>query len=407
MSKKLKILWFSNYRFSNEPIKTTGTWLKVIGEALIKEKDIELINVTMGATKEIRYELVHGIDQYVIPFSKSYTNNLPPAKLVRQIDKIIEELQPDIIHVWGTESYWGFITLKHVNRFKVLLEIQGVLSQIKQQFFGGLTCKEILSCTGLKEILRPKAHLLNQYYLIKQSAQNELHMIKYHSFIGIQSEWSVHSIKEINSRAEFFNSLLPLREEFVLARQTWSHQVTGKIFTSAAGPISYKGLHVAIKSLKILIDSGVNASLNIAGAQSTGIRQSGYKRYLLSLIKDFNLEVHINWLGALDAKEIVRELQTSDIVLIPSYMESYCLFLYESLCVGIPIVCSYAGAMPEAGIFNPNIKYFQPGDYLVAASHLSDFLKNNYQNDLESYPIVTAEAAVKRQLEIYNKIFST
>jgi glycosyltransferase involved in cell wall biosynthesis len=406
MKHKFKILWFSNYRFSNKPIKTTGTWIKVIGEELIKEKSIELINITQGITKEIVYEQINGLRQYVIPFNKSNTNDLPDTKIELQIDRIILENQPEIIHVWGTESYWGLITKKYVDRFKVLLDIQGVLSQIKQQFYGGLTFKEILKCTGLKEILKPNTHLLHQRFLYNRLASNEVKIIKSHKFISVQSEWSQRSISSINSKTKIFKSLIPLREEFVLANKTWAHKSTGKIFTSVAGLHSFKGLHIAINSLKILKENGIHANLNIAGGHSKGIRQTGYKRYLLGLIKDFRLESNVNWLGALDAKQIVRELQTSDVVLIPSYMESYCLFLYESLCVGIPIVCSYAGAMPEASLLNPSIKYFQPGDYIVAASHLSDTLNNGHHNYKESYPVVTADTAVERQLEIYSKILS-
>jgi len=400
----MKILWFSNYRFSNEAIKTTGTWLKVMGEALSKENDVDLVNITKGQSKGIVFEQINGIKQYVVPAGKSYTNDLPKPQIVSQIENIIEELQPDIIHVWGTESYWGMITQNYVHRFKVLLEIQGILTQIKQQFYGGLTPKEIFSCTGFKEILKPTTHLLFQRYFRKRKALIEQEIIRSHHLISVQSEWSRRSIVGINSKAKIFNALLPLREEFVSAARTWSHQASGKIFTSAAGLHSFKGLHIALKALKILVENGVNVCLNIAGGQSKGIRQSGYKRYLLRLIKDLNLEAHVNWLGALDANEIVLELQTSDVVLIPSYMESYCMVLYESIAVGLPIVCSYAGAMPEAGRLSSSIKYFQPGDFRVAASHLSDVLSSAYESNIESPPVVTAEAAVERQLAIYKEI---
>jgi glycosyltransferase involved in cell wall biosynthesis len=197
-----------------------------------------------------------------------------------------------------------------------------------------------------------------------------------------------------------------LRNEFVIASGTWFYQKSRRIFTSLAGLHSYKGLHIALKALKVLIDNGFYATLNIAGAQSKGIRQSGYKRYLLRLIKSLKLESHVFWLGALDAKEIVHELQNSDVVLIPSFTESYCMVLYEAISIGIPIVCSSAGAMPEAGRFNHEINYFQPGDYIVAASLLSDMLSNNHELNKELVTVVTAKAALERQLDIYKEIIT-
>jgi glycosyltransferase involved in cell wall biosynthesis len=403
----VKVLWLSNYRFTDKDIKTTGTWLKVMGESLSKENGIELVNITKGQSKGIVIEHINGIRQYVVPSGNSYTNDLPKPQIVSQIEDIIEKEHPDIIHVWGTESYWGLITKNFVQRFIVLLEIQGILSQIKQQFYGGLTHNEILRCTGFKEFVKPNTHLLYQYYIYKRLAQNEQEVICSHHLISVQSEWSKRSIVGINSKAKIFNALIPLREEFVMASGTWSHQSSRKIFTSAAGVHSYKGLHIAFRALNILLKNGVNASLNIAGAQSKGIRQSGYKLYLLSLIKSLELESHVNWLGALNASEIIRELQTSDVVLIPSYMESYCMVLYESLSIGIPIVCTYAGAMPEAGQLNHEIKYFQPGDYLDASFLLADILTKERQVNFANIPVVTAKAAVERQLEIYNEIISS
>jgi glycosyltransferase involved in cell wall biosynthesis len=404
MNRKLKILWFSNFRFSNEAIKTTGTWLKVMGEGLSIEKEVEFVNVTKGQSKEIIFEQINCIKQYVVPAGKSYSNDLPKPQITSQIENIIEEVKPDIIHVWGTESYWGLITKKYVHRFKVLLEIQGILTQIRVQFYGELTPREILACTGLKEFVRPKTHILFQHFFYIRQAQNEQEIVRSHQLIGVQSEWSHRSIVGINSKAKIFKGIIPLRVEFVSAARTWSHQSSGKIFTSAAGLHSFKGLHVTLRALKILVDKGLNVCLNIAGAQSRGFRQSGYKRYLLALINELKIESHVNWLGALDAMEIVHELQSSDVVLISSYMESYCMVLYEALAVGVPIVCSYAGAMPEAGRLSSSIKYFQPGDFTLAASHVSDVLCSAYESNFDSPPVFTAEAAVKRQLEIYNEI---
>ena len=137
---------------------------------------------------------------------------------------------------------------------------------------------EILKCTGIKEIVKPGTHMLLQFYLYKRLSENELNIIGSHLFIAVQSEWSQRSIGSINPRAQIFKSLRPLREEFVSARQAWSPQSTGKIFISAAGLHSFKGLHIAFKSLKLLIDNGIEVSLNIAGGHSKGIRQRQQQR---------------------------------------------------------------------------------------------------------------------------------
>jgi glycosyltransferase involved in cell wall biosynthesis len=286
------------------------------------------------------------------------------------------------------------------------LEIQGIVLQIKQQFYGGLKLKEILACTGLKEFVSPRKHLIYEYHFLKRKSQNEQEVIGRHQLISVQSDWSQKSIVCINSGAKIFNSLIPLREEFVRESGTWSHQSSRKIFTAAATLHSFKGVHIAIRALKVLVENGVNASLNIASPYPKGIRQSGYLRYILQMIRKYNLESNVKWLGPLDAASLVSELQSADVVLIPSFVESYSLILYESLCIGTPIVCSYAGAMPEAGFHNPEIKYFQPGDYFIAAYHLMEILNGGGAINKTKHSFVSSAAAVNRQLSIYKKIIN-
>ena len=68
MKRKRKILWFSGSEFSDEKIKTTGTWLIAMGNALIENEDIELYNVTNGEVASITQKNVNNITQWIIPY---------------------------------------------------------------------------------------------------------------------------------------------------------------------------------------------------------------------------------------------------------------------------------------------------------------------------------------------------
>lgn len=406
LEKKLKVLWLSNYRFTNDSIKTTGTWLKVMGESLSACENVELINITFGVKRSFSFEVVNGIHQYLLPSTTDSVSELPDNATVSEIERIIEEVQADIIHVWGTESVWGLITSKYVEHQKVLLEMQGVLCQIRQQFFGGLSFFQILKCTGPKELLKFKTHLLCQYRTYVKKAKRESDIIKAHRFISIQSNWTEGVIRSITTSAITFSSLIPLRAEFTNARNTWRGQAPIRIFTSAANLHAFKGLHVAIEAVAVLRHNGIDASLYVAGAYSSGIRKSGYQRYLEGLIKHHKLDGHIYWLGALDAEELVHELQIASVVVIPSYVESYCVSLYEALCIGTPVVCSFAGAMPEGTIFTSDVKYFQPGDYVTAAFLLQKVLDVSERKETTENNAISTNEAVKRQLDIYSQILN-
>ena len=51
--KKRKIIWFCGAQFSDEKIKTTGTSLIAMGNAIADIEDIELYKVTYGNVKSI------------------------------------------------------------------------------------------------------------------------------------------------------------------------------------------------------------------------------------------------------------------------------------------------------------------------------------------------------------------
>jgi glycosyltransferase involved in cell wall biosynthesis len=404
--QNLTILWFSNYRFTGESIKTTGTWLKVMGESLSKHENIRLINISFSNKNEFSFETVNGIDQYLVPSRFNSVNSLLNTDLIIKIDRIIDKIKPNIIHVWGTESFWGLIAGKYVDNVKVLLEMQGVLIQIKQHFFGGMSFFDVLRCTGPKELLKFKTHLLYQYKTYSLKSTIEESLIKANKYISVQSDWTCKIVNSINPQAKIFNSLIPLRVEFIKAKDTWNSSKSGRIFTSLATLHSFKGLHVAIQSVAVLRQNGIDATINIAGAYSHGLRKSGYQRYLHALIKKYKLEEHVFWLGALDADELVCEFQRASAIIIPSYVESYCVSLYEALCIGTPVVCSFAGAMTESSRLGPNVKYFQPGDFISAAFLLKGYLTNSTKKTFFINNVVSPNIATERQLSIYHELLS-
>ena len=66
----------------------------------------------------------------------------------------MESFSPDLIHVWGTEKFWGLLTARDFIRGNVLLEMQGLKRAIAKYYEGGLTIREQLACIGVKEIIK-------------------------------------------------------------------------------------------------------------------------------------------------------------------------------------------------------------------------------------------------------------
>lgn len=409
-----KILWLSNVAFSNDKIKVTGTWIIAMGKALMKTGEVALFNISHGNVKEAtRYE-VNGIVQWVLPNDKVNKQGLPSTKTQQIIRKIETEIEPDLVHIWGTENYWGKLVGNGVIQSNTLLEMQGILYAYSKVYYGGLTPKEFFSCFGTKELLLPQRFLYFRKKDFETRGRREIEIIKNCNHIAVQSEWVKAHINYQNPGANIYETGMLLREEFYQSKQWQKNDNRSKkvLFTSFSGVNPYKGLHVLLRAFAVLKNKYSDLELRIGGnILQTKLIKDGYYVWLIKEAKKLNVYNSIVWLGTLDADEIIVELQQCDVCVIPSYIETYCLALAESMMVGTPTVVSHAGAMPELAEHKLSALFFPVGDSMSCAYQTDILLTDsNLCEDLSANARKTAfernnqKNVVAKQLEIYHSI---
>lgn len=412
----MKVLWFSNCVLTNDNVKGSGSWLYAMS-SLISHK-VQLFNITesRNVSKIIRSEY-NGITEFILPIYP-LNNGLPSKKNIYKIKGIVEEIKPDIIHVWGIEKYWGLLFVRHYLNYHPLIEIQGVLSSCYDVFWGGMTPSEIIYSFSLKEILKPSCHLWLQKKAFKKKICYEKEIISHLKIISTQSQWTRNQLHSINPGALVFNTKLPIRAEFWNAKK-WSspqHENFIVVFSSLGYYHPFKGIHILIKAINELKTRGINVFLKIAGPNISELSfylKSGYQRYILSLIKKMDLCNNVEFLGNLDASGIIYQLQNADVFVNPSFVESFSASTAEALCIGIPTVLSYAGAMPE---FSQDLKtalYYSPTDYRTCASLIESLsINQDIRNEIiaNSTKVIeklcSSNMVVQTQLEIYKNFMS-
>lgn len=408
MGEKLKILWFSNATFSDKEPNATGTWLHSMADTLVKKNEIQLFNITLGSVKEVTPQNSGLITQWIFPYQPY---KLPNSKTINEIKGIVDDVCPDVIHVWGLESFWGLLTAREYIKGNIILEIQGLQFVIEKYFYSGLSFKDIIKCLGLKELLRPFGSLPGMKYRFRRRGNIEKEMLMNHCNISTQSDWIRAYIKEANPLAKIYKTSISLRKEFVNAKK-WELEkcVPFQVFTSTSSIVSYKGLHILVDAIAILKKQYPQVKLVIAGSVSNGIRQDGYTKWLKNKIKLLAINENVSWLGALDAENIVLQMRQANVVVVPSFVESYCLALDEALTLGVPTVASFAGAMPELATFEKSALYFPPGDFVMCAnaigrffddkSYVSKISENAYNLKKSKSQINIADV----QISIYNNV---
>lgn len=361
----MRILWVSLRLFDNSDEKETAVWLKALGVKLISLPDIDLANVSIATDAAQTERRDFGkIKQWALPKFSSSKKGLPPEAIQRDYEKILAEFKPDIIQIWGSENPLKLLPFHVPSNAVKVLTMQGVLSSIAERSLIGLSFKEIISTIGIRELIKRQ-----NIYTIAESfnddAMLEVEMIKNSKYIITQSSWTESQIRHLNPQAVFYRVHRELRAEFVTVEQKWTDFKHDKpIVYSAAIGYTLKGLHTLIKAMSIVKLFLPNVELRLAG--KTGRRDwlgDGYFRYILKLIKKYDLENNVKWLGPISAKDIVKNLQEASVFVNPSMVESYSMVVAESMAVGTPAVVSYAGAMPELATPDKEALFFSPGDH--------------------------------------------
>lgn len=418
MIMKKTVLWLCNRPIEEGTDRRDGTWFTAMARALAESGKIQLAIVAQANVKDVVQCDYGAITQWVVPFDSLGRNGLPPQRTIDAIKRAVDKIKPDLIHVWGTENYWGLLTARRILQEPAVLEIQGIKYVCAKVYYGGLTLTELIRCIGPVEILRPTSNLFFGKRRFKYWGRFEKEMILKHKNISTQSNWVRAHMSALKQGCILFETGMMLRREFFEATP-WAplrnqNKDVVSIFTSSSGAVAYKGLHVLMRAIAILRKKYPRIVLNVGGdIVKKGIRRSGYSRWLESEAARLAITDNIRWLGPLDALGIIQQFHKASAVVVPSFIETYSLAMAEAMLVGVPVVASYAGAMPELANDGDSALFFPPGDESACAWQLERILRDQV---LASHVSQNARqvglqrnnslAVLERQVDVYKEILT-
>lgn len=410
-----KIFWFSGLRFSDSGECSNGTWIGAMGRNLAKTGRYKLYNIALcTGNANLLFEETCGIKQWVLPKIKIGKNGLPPKSQVDLIVGIVDKVSPDLIHVWGMESFFGLIVLRYLSKYPNLLDIQGIKHIIGRFFNGYMTIEERFRAIGFVELIR-RHWLSSDQRAFFQRERIEKEMIAGFNNISYQSRYVLDILKQNNYHGRLRPTGIALRSEF-LTTSPWNLSDLGngpvRILVTASSIVPYKGLSVVVEAVAKLKNAGVLDSdfrLRIAGNTGVGKRfTNGYASFLRRLIRRLDMESNCDFLGFIDAEQLVREMHNANVYVCPSYTETYSLSAAEALAIGVPSVLSYAGALPELAVDRESALFFPPGDVSSCAARIAELVKDGDLSSRLSVKSVT-DARLrndeKKVLEIQEGIY--
>lgn len=367
----MKILWLSSIIISEREDLASGTWVPGMYDLLKRHyPELEIVNLTKGAVTIPRLVETDYLREWIIPDSDRMT-----TATVSHIERIIHEEAPDVIQVWGTEDIWGMFPFERFPGIPAIIEIQGILACVSEEYYGGLSFSELVKCWNIKEFLKPSSSLPAIRRLYTRHVDREAEILRRFHNIGVQSAWSADVVRTFNQSARLFNSGIALRLPFYESPK-WAYDCNNlRIFSTALIGQPLKGAYILFKAFHIVKKRFPEAQLILAGVKEEGIRQSGFCRMLLDFARKRGFEKDIIHVGKVSAGKLAELYRTSAVFVNPSNWESYSVVTAESMYIGCPTVAAYSGAMPELGA-DGSVLYFPKGDFRICAARIMDILEN-------------------------------
>lgn len=119
-----------------------------------------------------------------------------------------------------------------------------------------------------------------------------------------------------------------------------------------------------VNAVKLLKDWGYNISLKIIGSD---VFDKNYKAKLETLVKDLNLRETVNFLGAVNEKDLLRAYSESDILVFPNHLQTWGLVVFEAMACGLPVIVSRTSGASEVLKDGENAILIEPKNPLAIA----------------------------------------
>ncbi len=145
-------------------------------------------------------------------------------------------------------------------------------------------------------------------------------------------------------------------------------KVPGRIVTTASADSPLKGLGVLIEAFAKVCAEYDHAGLTVIGRPKPGgaVEQA---------IERYGLGDRVRFVSELSEEELVDTLRSAEVACVPSLYEGFSLPSAEAMAVGLPLVSTTGGAIPEvAGVHGETTLAVPPGDPEALAAALSKLL---------------------------------
>ena len=394
----MKVLWFeisTPSRYKDDGRVVCG-WQDAL-EHIVKDcREIELYIAFETEEPDAKVKVIDGVTYIPMVTHYSFTERkltnwtwkVNEDKVIPLGRKVIEEYQPDIIHVFGNE--WPFGLLAQNTDIPLVIHIQGSIIPYNNALYppkyNGYT---FVRAAGWN--LRKDWHRLFGYYKDKSHLTMEERTWKCVKHYMGRTSWDKALVNTLTKGSTYHHVEEALRPSFLENKKLWSCPNGGKLRLLSTGCSSFwKGIDVMLKTAHVLKEAGVDFEWNVAGGLSSELKEIVEKKEGLRYADN-----NINILGFCTPERLIDIMCNSTMYVHTAYIENSPNSICEAQLVGMPIVSTMVGGIStlvrngEEGDLLPANDPWQIANAIIELSkdneRMMRYSKNSRQHALERH----------------------
>lgn len=387
----MKVLWFSINSSLYETQKGIGlSWIAALESLVKKENNIQLGIAFEHNDDTFKITRDNVIYYPINAFKTKYQNilrrfNKTEAQfIIPKAMEVINDFQPDIIHIFGSEWCWGLV--QEYTNIPVIIHMQGSIPPYNNASLPPGYSKNDLNPNPWWKIKDNIYRKLADKFEIDRATREERILSNCHYFMG-RTSWDYALTRLYSPYSKYFICWEAIRSIF-LNKYSHDYYRPGKcIIMTTISKSNLKGHDTILRTAKILKRlTDIDFEWHVAGCSSISL----YERKECITSK----EVNVKYLGPLDTNELYNELKSCTIYVHPAYIDNSPNAICEAMCMGLPIIATYVGGIPsiikheDSGVLIPANDPFQ------MAFYIKDLYKN--RNKAEKYGKKAQNIAITR-----------
>ena len=357
----------------------SGTWIDEAMHSLLQtDATAELALLTTAPIKETRRKAEDRVEYVCLNAGRCPRGKSTSKSNLKIWVSEIRRINPDLIHIWGTEYSIGYDLAKEIKDIPIVYRIQGAINSISKYPNGNLPVRMMKKKLSLLERLKSNKYEKDARFMEKQ-AEMELAMIKDSAAIFADNEWALMQYHMKMPKLSVYFDQLPIRKVFF--ENHWElNKATPHSLFCLAGRTAYKGLHQAIEAVALLKEEFPDILLRIPGSVASRnpkwLFEPTYITYLRKLIEKYGLEKNVEFLGALTSEQMAEYMLKSQVFIMPSVIENESTTLREAMAMGMPAVAAFAGDIYEVVAHKETGLLYRYEEY----EHLAYFIKTLFND---------------------------